>query len=183
MSALCSTRAADCRPIPPRPILDPPNSSGRLCPARFLHEELSPGESGRECPATRLFCGLSGAPGRGRIGAAVVGRRGADRVGVEPVQHHPDRLLIWCPVPAVSGSRGACSRPRSAWLTRLIHCPTAVNRSLSAAVNAQTAIARRSPEDPGGPRRGGKATLRGNQRMAGSLGPFPAVVTEGSQSP
>ena len=35
------------------------------------------------------------------------------------------------------------SRARSAWLARLIHCPTAVNRSFPAAVNAQTAIATR----------------------------------------
>ena len=40
-----------------------------------------------------------------------------------------------------SGSRGARSRARSAWLARLIHCPTAVSRSFPAAVNAQSAIA------------------------------------------
>ena len=34
---------------------------------------------------------------------------------------------------------GARSRARSAWLARLTHCPTAVSRSLPAAVNAQTA--------------------------------------------
>ena len=44
--------------------------------------------------------------------------------------------------PAI-GSHGARSRARSAWLARLIHCPTAVNRSFPAAVNAQTAIATR----------------------------------------
>ncbi len=32
---------------------------------------------------------------------------------------------------------------RSAWPARRIHCPTAVNRSFPAAVNAQTAIATR----------------------------------------
>jgi hypothetical protein len=42
--------------------------------------------------------------------------------------------------PAI-GSHGARSRARSAWLARLTHCPTAVNRSFPAAVNAQTAIA------------------------------------------
>jgi hypothetical protein len=42
-----------------------------------------------------------------------------------------------------SGSNGARSRARSVWLARLIHCPTAVNRSFPAAVNAQTAIATR----------------------------------------
>ena len=40
-----------------------------------------------------------------------------------------------------SGSHGARSQARSAWLDRLIHCPTAVNRSFPAAVNAQTATA------------------------------------------
>ena len=39
------------------------------------------------------------------------------------------------------GSHGACSRARSAWPARLIHCPTAVNRSFPAAVNAHRAIA------------------------------------------
>src|ERR1019366_8100540 len=39
------------------------------------------------------------------------------------------------------GSHGACRRARSAWLARLIHCPTAVKRSFPAAVNAQTATA------------------------------------------
>jgi hypothetical protein len=42
--------------------------------------------------------------------------------------------------PAI-GSHAARSRARSAWLARPIHCPTAVNRSFPAAVNAQTAIA------------------------------------------
>ena len=42
-----------------------------------------------------------------------------------------------------SGSHGARSRARSAWPARLIHCPTAVNRSFPAAVNAQTATATR----------------------------------------
>jgi hypothetical protein len=56
------------------------------------------------------------------------------------VQDHPDRFLIRCPVPAGDGV------PRSAQagqvcLARLIHCPTAVNRSFPAAVNAQTATA------------------------------------------
>ena len=41
----------------------------------------------------------------------------------------------------VIGSHGARRRARPAWLARLIHCPTAVNRSFSAAVNAQTASA------------------------------------------
>jgi hypothetical protein len=42
---------------------------------------------------------------------------------------------------SATGSHGACSRARSSWLARLIHCPTAVNRSFPAAVNAQTATA------------------------------------------
>jgi hypothetical protein len=41
----------------------------------------------------------------------------------------------------VTGSQGARIRARSAWLARLVHCPTAVSRSFPAAVNAQTAIA------------------------------------------
>ena len=40
-----------------------------------------------------------------------------------------------------TAAHGAPSRARSAWLACLIHCPTAVNRSFPAAVNAQTAIA------------------------------------------
>jgi hypothetical protein len=43
----------------------------------------------------------------------------------------------------VTGSHGARSRARSAWLARLIHCPTAVYQSFPAAVNARTAIATR----------------------------------------
>jgi len=46
--------------------------------------------------------------------------------------------------PAI-GSHGARRRARSAWPARLIHCPTAVNRSFRAAVNAQTAIATGQP--------------------------------------
>ena len=44
--------------------------------------------------------------------------------------------------PAI-GSHGARSRARSRWLARLTHCPTAVNRSFQAVVNAQTATATR----------------------------------------
>jgi hypothetical protein len=44
--------------------------------------------------------------------------------------------------PAI-GSHGPRSRARSCWLARLIHCPTAVSRSLAAAVNAHNAIATR----------------------------------------
>ena len=43
------------------------------------------------------------------------------------------------PVPGTArlpGSPGARSRARSAWLARLTHCPTAVNRSFPAAVHA-----------------------------------------------
>jgi hypothetical protein len=39
-----------------------------------------------------------------------------------------------------SGSHGVRSRARFAWLGHLIHCPTAVNRSFPAAVNAHSEI-------------------------------------------
>ena len=41
----------------------------------------------------------------------------------------------------------ARSRARSCWLARLIHWPTAVNRSFPAAVNAQMAIATRQASE------------------------------------
>ena len=85
--------------------------------------------------------------GRGRPAGASAAVRARPEQGpgqrprAGPVQDHPDRFPVRCPVPVGDRSHGARRRTRSAWLARLIQCPTAVNRSFPAAVNAQSATA------------------------------------------
>jgi hypothetical protein len=94
---------------------------------------------------------------------------------IQAVQH--DRIVFssgaryW---PA-SGSHGARRRARSCWLARLIHWPTAVNRSFPAAVNAQTAMRSGRPADRSAPAgSAGQASL-----PAAARSPRPAAGRQG----
>ena len=121
-------------------------SAGRLA----VHGHCPQPAAGQHC------CLLGGTPGavvahagrRRPAGAPTAARAGPSRARVRARgsrRSSTTRIVFssGARYRPVTGSHGARSRARSAWLARLTHCPTAVNRSFPAAVNAQTAIATR----------------------------------------
>jgi len=79
---------------------------------------------------------------------------------VQPVQDNPDRLPSGARYRPATGSHGARSRARSAWLARLVHCPTAVSRSFPA-------VGKSADRDSRSGRPAGRSALAG-KRGSGS---------------